>query len=218
VGFSDWEMEILYIEAKRKNLKTNILKSEIRKLPKILNLGYIIQYKDLAKEIKKQLELNKIHIEKFQQVLGCSRIDPKIPLFFIGDGKFHLINLYSQNSNIYYLNILKDQKIKKISKKEIEKIRINKKVCLIKFLNAKKIGLLITTKPGQENLNSAINFKKILSKKNKIPYIFISNNIDINQFQNFEIDIWVNFSCPGLKQDSKEIINYTETKRILKLI
>ena len=208
-------MEILYIEAKRKNLNASLLKSEIKKLPRILNLAYIIQYKDLIKKIKKQLESNHIQVKKVQQVLGCSKINSKIPLFFIGDGKFHLINLYSQNQNVYYLNIFKEQKIKKISKKEIEKIKINKKVCLMKFLNAKKIGLLVTTKPGQENLDCAINFKKILSKGDKISYIFVSNNIDINQFQNFDIDFWVNFSCPGLKQDSKEIINYSEAQKIL---
>ena len=211
-------MEILHIEARYKNLKVDILKSEIKKLPRILNLVYIIQYKDAISKIKKQLESNQIQVKKVQQVLGCSKINSKIPLFFIGDGKFHLINLYSQNPNIYYLNILKEKKIKKISKKEIEKIKINKKICLIKFLNAKKIGLLVTTKPGQENLDCAINFKKILIKRGKIPYIFISNNIDINQFQNFNIDFWVNFSCPGLKQDSKEIINYLEAQEILKSI
>ncbi|GAI52850.1 unnamed protein product, partial [marine sediment metagenome] len=98
----------------------------------------------------------------------------------------------------------------KISNKEIKQLKAKRKTTLIKFLKADKIGILVSTKPGQENLQKAIRLKKQLEKKGKQPYIFLSNNIDTSQFENFNIGSWVNTACPGLVFDNSEIININE--------
>jgi len=38
----------------------------------------------------------------------------------------------------------------KVPKKDIELLKIRLKTALIKFLSAKNIGILVSTKPGQE--------------------------------------------------------------------
>jgi len=205
-------MKVLFIESKLKNLEDFDLSVEqIAKLPKKLFFVYSIQYKSLAQKIKKQLEENKIKITGFQQVLGCSKINTKDPVILIGAGRFHAINLYSQAPEVY---VLDNNIISRISGKEIESLKNKRKAALLKFLNAKNIGILLTTKPGQENMVQALALREKLIKKGKNAFIFISNNIDISQFENFDIDCWVNTACPGLSYDNPAIINYSELQKI----
>ncbi len=202
-------MKLLYIPTIQRNIDIKLKKEQISKLPKKLFLVYSIQYKQLAESIKEQLKRNNIKVEKFQQVLGCSKISNKnnLPILLISTGKFHAQNLFFQTPILY---TLENDKIVQIPKKDIEAQRTKRKTALLKFLKADKIGILVSTKPGQENLNKAIKLKKQLEKQNKEIYIFISNNIDISQFENFPIDSWVNTACPGLSMDNSSIININD--------
>ncbi len=195
---------VLYIPTIQKNLKINLSKTEINKLPKKIFLAYSIQYKDLAILYRKELEKNKIKVDKFQQVLGCSKVNTKLPILLISTGIFHAQNLYLQTPILYRLE---ENKIIRVSDNEINKIKAYKKTALIKFLKANKIGILVSTKPGQNRINDSEILKQKLEKQGKKPYIFISNNIDINQFENFNIDSWVNTACSGLAMDNPNIIN-----------
>lgn len=200
---------ILYIESKLKNLDIALDRAEISKLPKKLFFAYSIQYKELAESIRKQLINNKIKIDKFQQVLGCSKIKTNFPILLVSTGKFHAQNLFLQTPILY---MLENNKITKIPKEEIERAKAHRKTAMIKFLNADKIGILVSTKPGQEKLSEAIKLKANLEKQKKQAHIFISNNIDTSQFENFPIDSWVNTACPGLSTDNPNIINFLELR------
>jgi len=80
---------------------------------------------------------------------------------------------------------------------------------LIKFYSAKNIGILVTTKPGQQYLKKATELKAKL--KDKQCYIFISDTIDLNDLENYPfIDSWVNTACPRLSDYSSNIINIEE--------
>jgi len=194
-------MKTLFIPVKS-NLKIDLSKVDFKKLPKNLAVAYSIQYKDLAEKIK---ELIKPIF--FTQVLGCSK--PNFPkntkaILLISDGKFHAISLaYESKLPVYLFN---KGNIEKISEKEIEIFSKKQKGAYLKFLNAEKVGILVSTKPGQENLEKAINLKKKI--KNKSSYLFISNNIDTNEFENFsEIQSWINTSCPRLDMSINSVIN-----------
>jgi len=201
-------MKVIYIPAKQKNLDIKLNKNEIAKLPKKLFLAYSIQYQDLADNIAEQLKQKGIQIQKKQQVLGCSKIfnKNKLPVLLISTGKFHAENLMLQTPALF---VLENNNIVKIPQSEIDNIKAKKQTALIKFLKAEKIGILVSTKPGQENLKKAIKLKKQLEKQKnpKQAYIFISDSIDINQFENFNIDAWVNTACKGIAMDNPNIIN-----------
>ncbi|MEK6935424.1 MAG: diphthamide synthesis protein [Nanoarchaeota archaeon] len=206
-------MKVLYIQSKYKgNLDVQLSKQELSKLPENLFLAYSIQYKGLAESIKKQLESNHVKIDKFQQVLGCSNVNTALPILLIGSGRFHAQNLMLQAREGLY--VLENNKIVKISDKEIQELKAKRKTALIKYLRADKIGILVSTKPGQENLNQAIKLKEKIEKQNnqKQAFIFMSNNIDVSQFENFNIESWVNTACSGLSMDNFNIININEIK------
>ena len=198
--------KVLFIPAKVKT-KTNKQKIlQISKtLPKNIAIVYSIQFEDLAKDIKEILS-QKHKITKLTQVLGCTRLNiPKDTnaILLIGSGRFHAISLALQTKLPVY--ILEKDKLTQISKDEIEFLQKKQKASYVKFLNEDKIGILISTKPGQQNLKKAIEFKNKL--KDKKSYLFITNNISTNEFENFKINSWVNTGCPRLDCDDSRIIN-----------
>jgi 2-(3-amino-3-carboxypropyl)histidine synthase len=198
-------MKTLFIPAKS-NAKIDLSKLESAKFPKNLAIAYSIQYKELAEKIKNKLE-HKYNLTKFTQILGCSNPnfskDTKA-ILLISDGKFHAISLaYESNLPIY---LFSNNNLEKISQKEIEIFSKKQKGAYLKFLNAEKVGILISTKPGQENLKKAIEFRKKL--KDKDSYLFIANNIDTSEFENFpQIESWINTSCPRMDMNNNSIIN-----------
>jgi 2-(3-amino-3-carboxypropyl)histidine synthase len=199
-------MKTLFIPAK---IKTEINKGKIKslskKLPQNIAIAYSIQYRDIAFEIKKLLP-NKI--TKLIQVLGCSKLSfPKTTqaVVLIGSGKFHALSLACETHLPIY--ILQQNKLSKITELEIESLKKRKKASYLKFLNADKVGILISTKPGQENLQKAIDLSKKI--KHKKSYLFISNNINTSEFENFGLESWVNTACPRLDMDFP-IINMQE--------
>ena len=201
-------MKTMFIPAKA---KTEISKNKIfeisKKLPKKIAIVYSIQYQDTARKVKEIL--SECHqITSLTQVLGCS--NPKFPtsteaLLLIGSGKFHAVSLaFETKLPIYILN--KDN-LEKVSEQEVQSLEKKHKASKLKFLTSKKIGILISTKPGQENLERALSIKKKL--KDKKSYMFISNNINPLEFENFGLDCWINTACPRIDFNA-QVINMNE--------
>ena len=211
-------MKTLYIPAKVKaSINKDKIKSLSAKLPKNIAIAYSIQYQDLANQIKSLLPNN---ITQITQILGCSRFSPPKntqAILLIGSGRFHALALASetrllesdkikgtnndfsmaeQNLPIY---ILERDKLSEISKQEIESFQKKKKASYLKFLNADEIGILVSTKPGQENLKKALALKNKI--KDKKSYLFISNSINSSEFENFGLESWINTACPRLDMD-----------------
>jgi 2-(3-amino-3-carboxypropyl)histidine synthase len=198
-------MKTLFIPAK---INAELNKKKIleisKKLPKEIEIAYSIQYKEIASEVKSILSKNH-KINSFTQVLGCSSLKQKKQtqaILLISSGKFHAYSLALETKTPVFL--LDSNKLIKISKLDIQELEKRKKVSYLKFLNADRVGILVSTKPGQENLQRAIDFKK--SVKEKKLYLFLSNELNKSEFENFPINSWVNTACPRLDMDSS-IIN-----------
>ncbi|MBU0958015.1 MAG: 2-(3-amino-3-carboxypropyl)histidine synthase subunit [Nanoarchaeota archaeon] len=196
-------MKVMFIEAKRK-INFNLNKFPISKLPKQLCLVYTIQYKDIALKLKNKFK----NIKQARQILGCSKLSTKLPIIYIGDGTFHITNLYSQNTEIYTYNLYSN-KLKKIPQSEITKHNQKIKGKLSRFYSANSIGIIVSTKKGQYNLKIAEKLKNQIQQQGKKAYIFITNNLNINELENFpNIDFFVNTACPRIQDDSNNIIDY----------
>ena len=203
-------MKSLFIEAKRK-VKLADLEIDTNQLPKDIAIAYSVQYKDIAFELKKKLS-KKYNITDFIQVLGCSK--PKLKktqaVLLISSGKFHGINIALESKFPIY--ILEANNLIKVSENEINNLKSQKKASYMNFLNSENIGILVSTKPGQENLKKAIEIKKKLNVKykDKKPYILIANNINVAEFENFNINSWINTACSRL--ENNKMINVKEIK------
>ncbi len=195
-------MKTLFIPAKV-NSEVNIKKIQSLKLPKNIAIAYSIQYKEIAAKVKEILS-KRYNIIGMIQILGCSRL--KFPkdtqaVLLISSGKFHAVSLAAEaNLPIY---ILKSNEMNRVSGEEVNSFKKRKLASYVKFLNSEKIGILISTKPGQENLKKALSLKSKL--KNKTSYLFIANEINPKEFENFDIDSWVNTTCPRLDFDTSVV-------------
>jgi diphthamide biosynthesis enzyme Dph1/Dph2-like protein len=196
-------MKTLFIPA-QSNVKIDSSKIKALKLPKSIALAYSIQYKAQAQEIKKILS-SAYNITQFTQILGCSKLKPAEntkAILLISDGQFHATALaYESKLPVYLYN---NHKLEKVSEKEIQIHEQKQKAAYVKYLNAKRIGVLISTKPGQQKLSQALKFKK---KSKKETYLFITNNIDVSEFENFQLDSYVNTACSRMDMNNAAVIN-----------
>lgn len=202
---------ILYIEAKSK-LKPeeySINSDFIEKLPSEVFLSYTIQFKGQAEAMREALKKAGIKIAGFQQILGCTKLKIKqnIAIILISNGRFHALNLALQNNHPIILYSNGNSAV--VGKNEIEEHNERKKKQINMLLHANNIGIIISLKPGQENLKQSQEFREIITKKHpeKKVFFFISSNINVNEFENFPIDFWINSACPGLTNDSPKIAN-----------
>ncbi len=206
-------MKTLFISTK---VRTKLDKSKIleisKQLPKNIAVVYSIQYKELASGLNAVIRKNH-NITKFIQVLGCSK--PSFPkttqaILLIGDGRFHALSLGFETKLPIY--ILDNNKLEKITQKDVQVLENRQKTAYLKFLSANEIGILVSTKPGQENLKKSLIFKNSIKKKKS--YLFITNNIDVSEFENFGLDSWVNTACPRIDMNDNSVININRIKDV----
>lgn len=200
-------MKTLFIEALRKESLDKARLNELEQvLPNTIHLAYSIQYKNLANQVKKELESKKIKIQGFSQILGCSEVKTKAEaILLIGNARFHALNLALSSGKEVFIF----PENNKISKEEIEKYRQKQKGKCLKFLSASEVGIIVSLKSGQQNLEEALRIK---AKQRKKAYLFLSDSISIGELENFPLDVFINTACPGLALDSSRIINSRDIK------
>ncbi len=153
------------------------------------------------------------------QILGCDATAAKKAksnlLIYLGSGYFHPIALFL-NSEKKILQINPETgKVEFFDSKNIKSFLAKKAARLQKLKDAKKIGIWVTTKPGQYNEKLALIIKKNLEKQGKEVFLFISDTVSPTDMINFrDIEVWVNTACPRIIEDQnifpKPIINAEE--------
>lgn len=213
-------MKVMFVNAEYSK-EIDIPNNIIRKLPNNLILFTTAQFINQLAKIKDKLIKNgkniktiKVgHVDNEGQLLGCTNelIKEDFDAFlYIGTGTFHPNALLKNKKEIYYYNPINNF-LNRITLKDIEKLSKKRIGALKKFYNAKKIGLLISIKPGQNRFNDCL---KIENKfKDKEFYYFADDTINIKSLENFPfIDVFVNTACPRLIDDESPvtIVNMSE--------
>ena len=190
-------MKTIFIEAKSKEDMTNVLKKfkEEGKIGLVSSIQYLNQLEKANKLIPNSIIVG--------QVLGCNvsnTLKSDVDIFlYVGSAYFHPIQIaIKTNKPVYIANPLTN-KISKISEVDVEKYKKRIKGKQTKYLMSEQKAFIVSTKPGQNKLNT------ILKRKENYP-IFVCNNLDLNELENFrEIDYWVNTACQRI--EGKNIIN-----------
>ncbi|MEM4282669.1 MAG: diphthamide synthesis protein [Candidatus Woesearchaeota archaeon] len=212
-------MRLLYLQAKV-NGSIKIPDSELAKLPSKIGLVASIQHIDELPKLKKRIKKAVIG----GQVLGCrvdsaEKIASKVDGFlFVGSGEFHPIGIaIATGKPVYILDPLSPKKgLQKLSPERIERFLKKKKAAMLKFLHAKSVGLIISTKNGQRNIKHAIALKELLDKNSKETYLFLCDTLEFDQLANFPfIDCWVNAACPRIADERSDMINAEDVLKLL---
>lgn len=198
-------MKVLFVPAKSE-IKIDSVIKRVNIKGKI-GLVTTIQFLDQVKNLKGYIFGG--------QILGCNiknaeKIKDKVDCFlYIGSGRFHPLYLAIKLKKPVYIANPNTNEVSKIDEAEILDYERKLKGKLNKFYSAKTYGILVSTKPGQNNIKKA----EELRKKLKNSYIFICNNINENEFENFRnIDIWINTAC--VRIEGKNIINLEDLPEI----
>ena len=213
-------MKVLYIEARSK------IEVPLAKLSEIKDkkIGLISTVQHLSQLPRVKAELERLGKEVFMakgtitqhegQILGCDvnagvRVASKIDTFlYIGSGDFHPLHLAFKVAKPIYL-LSEQGELEYLSQERIDKFLIQKKVAYLKFLHAEKVGIIVTLKPGQENLKMATILKAKLEEKGKKAFIFLCDTLQLNELENFDCKGWINTACPGLQLE-KDFLNVAD--------
>ena len=201
------------------------MKIDLKKIEKIADGNSItlcspIQYIKVLKRVERELKKNKVNVilnksittGEYGQVLGCdiSACKDGDIVFYIGDGRFHPLWIkYKTGKKVYIVN---NSGIKELDNAEIEKMKKYVKYAKLKFYESKRIGIIVSLKPGQNRLKLAKELKNKI--KDKDVFIFLTDNINPNELNDFNVDMWINTACPRIMDERdkflKPIVNIGE--------
>jgi 2-(3-amino-3-carboxypropyl)histidine synthase len=182
----------------------------VKKLPKKLGIVASIQFANQVPAIVKQIPGSIAG----GQVLGCnaamalklvSRVDAYL---FVGSGQFHPINVAIQAKKPVFCFNPYTSEFKELDIKDVEMYARSRKGAVLKFLTAKTVGIIVSTKPGQKNLQRALQLKK---KADKEYFIFACDTFDFRYLEDFNfIDCWVNTACPRMDDQKAGIVSIND--------
>lgn len=159
------------------------------------------------------------------QVLGCDALAVTRnakdcdAIVFVGDGLFHALAI--DNDKPVFVIHPKSGELHQIND-EVEGLRKRRRGAVIAAAEAKTFGILVSTKPGQFNLEAAKMVKKEIEKRGRNAEILVSNELNPMALQNFmAFDAYVNTACPRLADDSemfgKPVLNPGDLKLLFEL-
>jgi len=184
------------------------------------NIGVVTTAQHLHKleEIKKILQKNKFNpliskgdkrISSNGQILGCNFsaatiISDKVDCYlFIGSGTFHPLGLLLNSKKTViaadpYTNVVKTTEIEELK----DSILRQRYGAIANSKNAKKFGILVGIKQGQQRIELAYKIKKLLEKYKKKNLIISLDNFSFLSLQGFrELDCYISTACPRIAID-----------------
>lgn len=140
------------------------------------------------------------------QVLGCNytaahEFDTSIQdIVFVGDGIFHPIGLaFSESRNVMVFDPVQLQ-WKDFAQEKDHYLR--QRIAMIeKARQAKKYGIILSTKKGQLQLSKALECEKMIREAGKESIMLSVDLVNESFLLGPQVDCWVNTSCPRITTD-----------------
>jgi 2-(3-amino-3-carboxypropyl)histidine synthase len=211
-------MKTFFVEARHKG-KFELPPEVTDLLPKKIALFTTLQFLDSVAGIKKQLEtkgkkvllLKTEHTKYPGQLLGCNikKFDETEGGFdaflYVGDGLFHPKALMLKNKKPVFVFNPFSKEHSKLEEKDVDLMKKKNEGAMLKFMSSNEIGVLISTKPGQQQIKKAYDLEKKFPGKNF--YLLLFDTIDFGELENFPfIQCFVNTACPRIAYDEAEKI------------
>ena len=202
-------MEIMHLRARSKvscEIPDNLLKEIPAGLGVVTTIQHLWQIDKVVTQVKGVL---------CGQVLGCrtERADKsKVSGFlFVGSGKFHPLAVAMNTGKTVYCYDPMTKKLTKIDKEEIEKIQKGKQAAYVKYLASDVIGILVSTKTGQNQMKRAKTFIESRKNDGKKYYLFAFDTLNVPWLEHFPfVQAWVNTACPRISEDLHGIANIAD--------
>ncbi len=203
-----------------------------------------VQFIDRLSIIERQLATENIQVitskparaSAQSQLLGCDAYHSALNIaeipdlyLYIGDGMFHPRALLLAQKDLHP-SLVRDvlvysppeQRTRLIGIDEIGTILHKYHIALKNFLKFDEIGVLVTLKPGQQQLNAALILEKAYPTKTF--YFFVDDTINLYNLGHFPfIKVWVNTACPRIGFDDapnleKTMLNVTDALHAVEVL
>ena len=215
--FMETKIPIVYVYVKDERDITELIKKSIKNLDKFYRIGLVtsIQHSHWLNSVKEFYEKNdkKVVIPaglgrvfSEGQIIGCEysglkQIKEKVDCVVIIGNRFHALGvaLALPDKTVFlidsYNNVVENMD------KFRDKIIKQRFVSIDKFKQAKKIGIIVSLKPGQHFGNVEL-IKKEFEKQKKEVLIITMNEISNEKLMNFyNLDGFVELACPRIATD-----------------
>jgi len=198
----DVDLERFKDAASRINAKSVVLATTIQHIHQLEGMKKILE------DSGKKVFIGKGALAEYPgQVLGCDGgavsqfADKSDAIIFVGDGNFHALAI-DTDKPIFVIHP-KSGESRQINK-EIEKQKKRRKGAILKAIDAKVFGIVVSTKPGQFNPGFADKAKKELEMLGKKAEILVCGEISALALNNFiSFDCYIISACPRMADDSE---------------
>ncbi len=141
------------------------------------------------------------------QILGCdigsaASVDQKVDMHvYFGGGMFHPLGALLATKKPFLVIEPFENKIERIDRLR-DTFRKRSMGKVMRALDAKRFGILVSTKNGQHNMNLARIIKERVERAGFDAEILVANTFDFDSINNMlEFDALVNTACPRISVD-----------------
>lgn len=161
------------------------------------------------------------------QVLGCSyTAATSLPedvngYLFIGGGRFHPLGLALKTGKPIIVANPYNGSVTRLDESELMQLAKRRMALIEAAKSAKKIGILVSSKPGQRSLADAMVLAEKLGDREKIAFLIYLNEVRADQINNFtEPEAFIETACPRIAFDgvagiNRPILTITEASILL---
>lgn len=210
----DYKVPVLFIEAYSKIDITDVVEKSLKFIVNYKKVGIVttIQHLNLIDQIKDILVDNGKEVVTKEgvgtregQVLGCNfsaikNVDADAFLF-VGSGNFHALGITLFTEKPVFIADPYMNEVRTIDefRDRILRIRFAK---ITKASDARKFGIIVSSKRGQFRLDLAKSLKKMINKENKEAFIIMLDNISPDLLLPYmDLDAFVVTACPRVAID-----------------
>ena len=183
------------------------LKIPEKRIALISTIQYIQKLSEVAENLRRQgyeVEIGRGggRVLYPGQVLGCNysvlRETRAEAVLFIGDGLFHAIGaaIYTKRK-VYAFNPL-NRDFTEVKVKDFLRRRY---LQISKCVGKKKVGILVSSKPGQKRMGTAIKLENEAKKAGLKANIIYLSNVRAEELYNLSYEFYVNTACPRISYD-----------------
>lgn len=139
------------------------------------------------------------------QVLGCNYSSADVggkeeAIIFLGDGLFHPLGIHFATQKPVFMANPLTLEVRELLQEKDDFLR--RRITLIEHAKqAKKFGIIVSTKEGQNRISEAEEIKKALEKKGKKAKIYAMDFISQEALLGIKVDALINTACPRISID-----------------
>ncbi len=232
------EMPVIYVHA---SIDVNVDKLVESVLPsisvyKVIGLATTVQHTHQVEEMKAKLEAKgvKVMVGKGTgktpldaQILGCSymtaiQVMDKVEAYlYIGGGRFHPTGIVMSTGKPVIVANPYNGEVSQITENDLMDVAKRRVAAVTIAKNANRFGILVSSKPGQNNIEKATELQRKLKEQGKEAVIIYVDEVRSEHVNNYsEPEVLVNTACPriaidGIKGIDRPMLTINETEVVI---